>query len=164
MGRIIFGTILVLLGLDALIGLSLFKIAFAILIIALGIRVLVGKRHRWKWNQKISSNEDLLNEVAVFSPLNKTIKSKEFEGGKVVMVFAGGEINLSKAETSKKEINLELVTVLSSCKLIVPKDWKVNLKGAAILGDNSNNTVKNGGSTTLIIKGSTVLGSLEIMN
>jgi len=172
MGRIIAGTILILLGLSALLGISLMKFALAFILIAIGMRVLLGRNmgrghHHWDWDfeaNTTTTNEDFLNEVVIFSPLNKTVHSDNFRGGKAVMIFAGGKIDLSQVKTSEKNISLEIVAIFGGGKLIIPKNWKVNSQGTAIFG-GYNNKVETGGSETVLnLKGAAIFGGIEIVN
>lgn len=169
MGRIIVGTLFVLWGLSALLGFSLFKFFFALIVILIGVSILTGRRYWGHWdNAKATTpnigTEEFLNEVAVFSPIFKVVNSENFKGGVVKMVFAGGVIDLSGVKTQAKEIELSIKTVFAGLKLIVPKGWKVNVQGSSIFGGYENRVPSAEGSITLTIKGSAVFGGIEIVN
>jgi predicted membrane protein len=164
--RIIIGTLLVLWGLSIFLGFSLFKFFFSIAVILFGIRILTGRR----WGNRSSvpvidiDQEDFLNEVIVFGPLFKAVKSEDFKGGKLTMVFAGGELDLSQVKTTAKEIDLHIVTVFSGVKITVPKTWKVNIQSTAIVGGYDNKTTSSDSPVTLNLKGAAVFGGVEIVN
>jgi predicted membrane protein len=165
MGRIIAGTILILVGISALFGVSLMKFALAFILIAIGVRILSGRRrHHWDFESATATSEDLLNEVAIFSPVNKTVSSNNFKGGKIVMVFSGGKIDLSQAKTSEKNISLEVVAVFGGGKIIIPKNWKVNSQGTAIFGGYNNKVEAGSDEVVLNIKGAAIFGGIEIVN
>lgn len=169
MGRIIAGAVLVLLGLSFLLGISLMKFALALILIAVGVRILLGRNPRrdksyWNFGSSLATDEDLLNEVAIFSAINKTVNSDNFKGGKVVMIFSGGKIDLSQAKTSEKIINLEVVAIFSGGKIIIPRTWKVSSQGTAVFGGYNNKAEAENGETVLNIKGAAVLGGIEIVN
>lgn len=165
MARIILGLFLILAGLSALTGFSLFKFLLAAVLVAVGIKLISGrKRHGWQCFDKTPSHEDVLNEVAVFSPLNKAVESDNFRGGKAVIIFSGGEIDLSKASSSEKEIELEIVAIFGGAKVIIPKDWRVKSNGTAIFGGYSNRVEKSEGGTILNLKGAAIFGGIEITN
>ena len=163
--RIIIGTLLVLWGLSIFLGFSLFKFFFSIAIILFGISILTGRR----WGNRSSvpvidiNHEDFLNEVVVFGPLFKMVKSENFKGGKVTMVFSGGELDLSQVKTTAKEIDLNIVTVFSGVKIIVPKNWKVITQGTAIVGGYNNKTASTDSVVTLNLKGAAVFGGVEVV-
>jgi predicted membrane protein len=165
MGRIIAGTILVLLGVSALFGLSLMKFALAFVLIAVGIRILSGRgRRNWDFESAAPTSEDFINEVAVFSSINKTVNSQNFKGGKIVMIFSGGKIDLSQTKTSEKNIDLEIVAIFGGGKIIIPKTWKVNSQGTAILGGYNSKVETGNGETALNLKGVAILGGIEVVN
>jgi predicted membrane protein len=145
---------------------ELVKYIFALLLILFGVSVITGRGFNLaRWNRKTTENTNQLNEVAIFSPVNKVVETDNFTGGEMVMIFSGGEIDLSHVKTKAKSIDLEIVIVFGGGKLILPKDWKVSLQGTAILG-GYDNRVDNGikGTVVLNIKGVAVLGGLEIIN
>jgi len=167
MTRIIIGILIIVIGLSALIGVSLFKFAFALTLIIIGIRIITGvswQRSHWGRDRKATTTEDFLNEVAIFSPLDKTVRSEGFRGGKIVVVFGGGQIDISQVKAFEKNVNIELTAVFGGAKLIIPKNWRVNSQGVGIFGGYSNKAVAAEGETTLSIKGAAIFGGVEIIN
>jgi len=165
MPRILIGTVLIIIGLSAIISFSVVKLVFALIIIFIGLRIISG-HGRWDsdyWHEKSESSQDWLNDVAIFSPLNKTVNSENFKGGKVTLVFSGGEIDLSNVKTPAREVNMEVTAIFGGGKLIVPSGWSVNPNVAAIFG-GFNNRTRAGGEITLNLKGAAIFGGLEIVN
>lgn len=162
----IIGIILVLIGISALLGLYLFKFIFAVVVISLGIKLLsrAGKKKSWNLSKPTSSTEDFINEVLVFSPINKIIKSENLREGKVVMVFAGGQIDLREAKTLQKEINLEFVCIFGGVKIMIPKNWRVNTQGTAIFGGYDKKTEEENTEVVVNLRGSIIFGGIEITN
>lgn len=172
MGRIILGTLFIFWGLSIFLNFSFFKLFFALIIILIGIRLLAGRRqwggsmdwHNWEQlNVATVSQEDFINEVVVFSAINKAVKSENFKGGMVKMTFAGGVIDLSQVKTQAKEIDLTVKTVFAGLKLIVPKNWKVTIQGSAVFGGYDNRVQTSESAVTLNLKGSAVFGGIEIV-
>ena len=161
--RLIIGLIIVFIGLNILLDLSLFKFLFAIIIILIGIRVLSGRHTDFDMKNVVTTQADLINEVFVFTPINKLYKSNSLKGGKIVTVFSGGQVDLRHTKAAQKNIEIELVAVFAGIKLIVPKTWRVNSEGVGILGGYDNKTTPGSG-TVLKIKGSSVFGGVEIIN
>ncbi|MDD4409275.1 MAG: LiaF-related protein [Candidatus Pacebacteria bacterium] len=162
MMKVILGLFLILIGINILTGISFFNYIFAALIIYIGVRMIFGKKQEYR-NDKTLSHEDVLNEVFVFSPINKAVESGNFKGGDVVMIFSGGQIDLSQAKTSSKVIDMEIATIFGGIKLIIPKEWKVNFQGVSIIGGSTNNSAAEG-DVILNIKGVTIMGGVEISN
>jgi hypothetical protein len=162
-GRLFIGLFLILIGLSALTGLSLFEYLFAFFFIYMGIRILSGRNSWTDVQDKKTLSEDYLNDVLVFSAVNKTIKSDQFTGGKITMIFSGGEIDLSGVKT-EGEIEMECTAVFGGLKVIIPKTWKVSSEGVGILGGYDNKTESSKGDTVLKMKGAAIFGGIELVN
>jgi predicted membrane protein len=166
MGGILFGIILILIGLSALTGLPFFGIFFALALIALGIRMIVRRSPRgaWHWDEaQSSSDERSIDEVAVFSALNKSFTAQSFKGGKIVVVFGGGEIDLTQAKAESEEVHLDVSSVFGGIEIIVPKEWKVKSTANVFLGSVDIHQAHGGeGATTLVLHGDAVFGGIEV--
>jgi hypothetical protein len=120
----------------------------------------------WHWDDHDTtpaSGERSIDEVAVFSPLNKAYTTEHFKGGKIVMVFSGGEIDLTHATADGSEIHLEVSSVFSGVRITVPKDWKVVSTANVFLGNVDTTAAQGGdGSVTLHLHGEAVFGEIEV--
>lgn len=161
-GRI-FGIIIILLGLSVLFSFPFLNIIFAILIIWLGTRIMNKSYNFDDYKGEIKVSGDNLNKVFVFSPINKTVVSDNFSGGKIVNVFAGGQIDFSGVKASKNVIELEITNVFAGVKIIVPKDWKIDLDEVNVVGGIEDKT-KGDGKIVVKLKGSSIFGGMEITN
>jgi predicted membrane protein len=162
-GRNIFGIIIIVIGLSILFDFPFFNIAFAVLIIWFGVKIITKSSSFESYEKKVKISENGLDKVYVFSPVNIVFVSENFEGGKITNVFAGGVVDFSGVKTKQKEINLEITNVFAGLKLIIPKDWKVNSQETNVLGGIENKT-KGTGKVILNLKGSMVFGGMEITN
>ena len=177
----IVGILLIIIGISVLTGINLFNFFVAFILIAIGIRLLMrhsymgpryweGRRHSSgnsgsSGNNGNASNEDKINEVIVFSPLNKKISSEHFAGGKIVMVFSGGELDLTQVKTDRAEIDLEVSSVFSSIEIIIPKEWKVRSNVTSFLAHVDTHQAQGDESNvTLVIRGDAVFGEIEVRN
>jgi len=166
MKRIIIGTFIIIIGLSVLVGFPVLNLIIACALIVIGINVISGKKHQWSDQEpKTKSHDDYLKEIAIFSPVRKTADSKNFKGGEVTMIFSGGELDLSNVETDEKKIDLALVVVFGGGKIIIPKNWKVNVQGTAILGKYDNKTDKKDEDAPILnLKGTVIFGEVEIIS
>ena len=169
MGGFIIGILLIVIGISALTGISLFNFIFAIILIAIGIRMISrgSVRGAWRWERShqgsTTSTERSIDEVAVFSPLNKSFTTENFKGGKIVMVFSGGEIDLAQVKTDSTEIELEVSSVFSSIEITIPKEWNVKSTANVFLGNIDTHQAPDGdGNVTLTIRGDAVFGEIEV--
>lgn len=146
-----------------------------VLVIGFGLFIMLrgGRKHDWKrWDDrhKFEQNtaEDYLESTVVFGGAKKNIISKSFKGGEVVTVFGGTEINLMQADLQGSVV-LDLTQVFGGTKLIVPPHWKIWSKDmVAVLGGIDDkrplmaNPAAEDASKTLILKGTCMLGGIEI--
>ncbi|MDQ2657168.1 MAG: cell wall-active antibiotics response protein [Bacteroidota bacterium] len=146
-----------------------------LLVIGIGLFIMLraGKKNDWKkWDQRHAfeenTGEDYLDSTVVFGGAKKNIISKNFKGGEVVTVFGGTEINLMQAELQGSVV-LDLTQVFGGTKLIVPPHWKIWSKDmVAVLGGIDDkrplmaNAAAEDASKTLILKGTCMLGGIEI--
>jgi hypothetical protein len=160
--RTFWGIFIILIGLSALFGIPFFHVLFAIFLIYLGTRILSGKRHHPDFDHVTTVSEDVINEVIVLGPINKVIKSGAFESVRLVLVFAGGVLDLSHIKTQKKTLDFEIVAAFGGVKIILPKGWQAKSENVAILGGIDNKT--NGTAVTVNFKGVTIFGGVEIVN
>lgn len=108
--------------------------------------------------------EDIIEVVSIFGSIKKMVNSKNFKGGEIISIFGGSEINLAKAEFTNT-VELEVVSIFGGAKLIIPSDWNVRSEANAIFGgveDKRDPQVIHDLNRTLVIKGSTIFGGIEI--
>lgn len=119
------------------------------------------------FDKEESIKEDYLDSVSVFGAVKKNILSKNFKGGEITCVMGGAEINLSQADIQGRVI-LEVTQVLGGTKLIVPAHWDVQPEGmVAVLGgieDKRQMPNNISEEKVLIIRGTSILGGIEIRN
>ncbi|MGG9962752.1 LiaF transmembrane domain-containing protein [Ferruginibacter sp. SUN106] len=161
-----------------------------VIIIAAGVLfILRPDRNRWLHNhndekkndpdtiagstwQKTESNNyetdstDFLKVSSVFSGIERSMVSKNFQGGRISCVFGGADIDLTQADIQgKKEIRFEVV--FGGVKLIVPPNWVIyNQIDGVFHGVEDkrryNAAVDAAAEKVLILKGSVVFGGVEI--
>ena len=169
MTRRIVGILIIIFGLSILLGDLVVKLAIALAFVYLGVRILSGPHGERKAadtnaNTAPATNADYLNEVVIFGPLDKIVRSDDFKGGKIVAVFGGGDVDISQVKTTQTNVDLEFVAVFGGGRLIVPKNWKVNSQGTAVVGNYSNRVSGGTGAVTLNVNGSAVMASIEIVS
>lgn len=165
-GRFIVGILLILLGISFWSGISLWHYFWPLLLIAIGVRMLTGSGHNQPWRESEISQNDELHEEVFFWGINKKIKSKNFNGGKIDCLLGGGKLDLSETEMGKNgEAQMEINCVLGGMEIVVPETWLIKSENSSMLGginDQSEKPAKP--SATLKIKCSAVLGGIEIHN
>lgn len=119
-----------------------------------------------KISQASTDKADFLKIDSVFSGVNRTILSKNFQGGKIACVFGGAEIDLTQADINgAAEIKVDVV--FGGIKLIVPGNWGIQsyIDGAFHSVDDKrkyNSVIAVDPTKTLVLKGSAVFGGVEV--
>lgn len=163
--RFFFGILIILIGISLLVDFPLLRFAFPLLIIWLGIKMIsrpVGKKSPTSTSE---NSENIINRVLIFSGIKQRVLSDDFQKAELVVVFGGGELDLSQAKTKQKQIEIEVVAVFGGMKIIVPKNWHVQSEGMGILGGFNNKTELSGTKkTTAKIDGVAIFGGVEVVN
>ncbi|MEQ8335732.1 MAG: DUF5668 domain-containing protein, partial [Cyclobacteriaceae bacterium] len=86
----------ILLGLGAIFYLDVFDIVsigqlWPAILIIIGLTFLL---RRGRMTIPSESSEDYIDEVAIFSGIEKILKSDDFQGGKITSMFGGSKIDL----------------------------------------------------------------------
>jgi predicted membrane protein len=115
----------------------------------------------------IQNQDDLIEEIAIFSGIKHQILNKNLKGGTIVAIFGGAELDFSQAQLSDEPNKLEMVCVFGGASLIIPPDWNVQINVVSILGGFADkrhlpntNSIEN--QKMLIIKGISIFGGGEI--
>jgi predicted membrane protein len=112
----------------------------------------------------------VLNEIAIFSGVEKRIMGKNFSGGRMVAIFGGIEIDLWQAEMEGDEAVLQIDAIFGGVEIRVPDTWLVSSHGQGIFGGYSDSTHLRPPTDpsqprkTLVLRGMAVFGGVEIRN
>jgi predicted membrane protein len=112
-----------------------------------------------------------LRETIVFGSVNRRVQTQQFEGGKVDVVFGSVELDFTEAAISCPDHTavLDVNAVFGGVEIAVPRNWKVVMKTAAVLGGCDDRTIpprpEPGVETqTMVVTGAAVFGGIEIRN
>jgi len=171
------GGILILIGILILLdNLHIFQfdvwdIFWPIVLIFIGYRLIIKKRHNLGINVNINSSnsgmggmssatlnpttgtssnaggsaEDYVNDSMVAGDSDHYVKSKSFRGGALSNVFGEVTIDVSGAELADGIQNLSLNTVFGEVKIILPAGMEFALEATTVFGDVKINGMKRGG-------------------
>lgn len=132
------------------------------------------RRHEWRNQPRLPATtesmnidqNDVLDIVSIFGSIKKNILSKNFRGGEIVSIFGGAEVNLTQSDIPSVA-ELEIVQIFGGTKLIIPSNWNVRSEAVAILGGVEDKRDIPGSlapDKTLIIKGTTIFGGIDIVS
>lgn len=173
------GTILILIGsffiLPRIFDLSIniMHVFWPVLLIGLGVLILTRRLPRRNMSQHRSDafpeqpmEDGYIHEENIFSGGKQRVMHQVFRGGHINCVFGGSEVDLTQATLAEGVNELEVNTIFGGVTLIVPSDWRIQLKMTSIMGGFSDKRayVKENPdpSRILVIKGSTIFGGGEI--
>jgi len=111
------------------------------------------------------TDEDFLNSTAIFSEEKKIVTSRNLQGGEVVNIFGGTDINLIQADM-QGPIVIDIFQIFAGTKLIVPANWKVHSKVVSIFGEVDDRrffqeSVKDN-RKIIYLKGTSIFGGITI--
>lgn len=111
------------------------------------------------------SDDDYLDNVAVFGSINKTILSKDFKGGEIVNIFGGAELDFTQADIQGRVV-IEITQVFGGTKLLVPSNWKVISDMSAVFAGIDDKRIKTPASAEsskiLVLKGTSIFAGIDI--
>jgi len=117
-------------------------------------------------NAAAASDQGLIYEDHIFSGTEKRIINKEFKGGRVNIIFGGIKLDLTQASLAEGNNDLELNVIFGGATIIVPCEWKIQLKNTSVFGGFSDKRfcIKESAdpSRVLTIRASAVFGGGEI--
>lgn len=162
-----FGWILIVVGSFFLVT-KYFDISVSlwpVILIIIGIIILFGSRKVscFRKTVHINEGEDYIDEVAVFGGNEKSIHSNAFRGGKVIAIFGGSTLDLTKVILVPGS-QIETVTIFGGSTLVVPSDWNVKIEVMSIFGAFSDKRLAAAidVNKTITLKGVAIFGGGEI--
>lgn len=118
--------------------------------------------------KETTSDSDHLDFSVVFGNIKKNVISKNFKGGEMDIVLAGGELNLSQADINGT-ITIEVSAVLGGARLIIPPNWTLRSELNSVMGTIEDKRNMNTGTTPdpnkiLVLEGNVCMGGIEIIS
>jgi len=111
------------------------------------------------------SSEDYLKSTSVFGDVKKTIISKNFQGGEVVNIFGGTDINLIQADI-QQHVVIDVFQIFAGTKIIVPSHWKIHSDVVSVFGEVDDKRFTQGiphdEQKVVYIKGTSLFGGITI--
>jgi predicted membrane protein len=172
------GTILILIGGIFILprafdlNFNVMHLFWPVILIGIGVLILTKRLPRRTFQSRghLTNNQNLdegfIHEENIFSGGKQRVMHQVFRGGHINCVFGGSEVDLTQATLADGISELEINTIFGGVTLIVPADWRIQLKMTSIMGGfaDKRSYIKESPdpSKVLIIKGSTIFGGGEI--
>jgi predicted membrane protein len=143
-----------------------FRDWWPVVLIVIGV-VIVLRRRAPIERQPGESDNDFIDDTAIFGGSDRSFTSQNFKGGKITSIFGGSEINFSGAEIADEEAVLDVFCLFGGNAFTVPNDWTVINESFVIFGGYGDKRSKSSNATrdpkkVLRIKGSVIFGGSEV--
>lgn len=158
---------------------SFIDVLIPLLLIQVGVMVILKKPKTFgdKLRSKFSNhkngdnsasdepNGNSLDEINIFSGGRMVMTNSTFEGGSVINIFGGLELDLRQTELAREEVTIETVNIFGGFSIIVPPHWEIKTETTSILGgfaDKRTEIQPTPSNKRLIVKGVNIFGGGEI--
>jgi hypothetical protein len=101
---------------------------------------------------------------AFMSGNSHSIGSRDFLGGEAVACMGGCEIDLRNAEMRGDEASVDVLAFWGGIDLKIPPEWTVENEVTPVLGSFEDRTGGGDGKKRLIVRGSAIMGGVEVSN
>jgi predicted membrane protein len=131
------GAILLLFTLDVLEA-SAWNVIWPAALILFGLVVLV--RHGIQRGTPVSvgAGDDVVRTSAFFSGSELVSQSRAFRAAKLMAVCGGASLDLRGAKPVEEGADVDATAIFGGVDVIVPRDWRVSVRGTPLLGGISN--------------------------
>jgi len=181
-GGLVWGLVVIAVGTAFLVdSLGIWHISWGLIwplgLVGLGISMLLNAMDRKRdsprmppWANSGTSTSDTLREWVTFGGIKRRVSSQDFQGGEMIAVFGGIEVDLREANMLPgKEVVVDANATFGGIELRVPYSWQVVMRGMGIFGGYEDKTVpprREEGVTPprLLVTGYAVFGGVSIEN
>lgn len=147
---------------------TFWEIFWPSLLILAGFLIIFRHRIDRSPDRRLTADENIIDEMAIFGGGDRVVTSQQFQGGKVTTIFGGLNYNMVKAKLAPGENVIDVFCLFGGMKLIVPEGWTVKIRVMSIFGGFSDKhryrypeSSQEQGSQ-LIIRGTAIFGGGEI--
>lgn len=111
-----------------------------------------------------SHDEPPLDITAIMGGYQRSVNTRNFRGGEITAIMGGCELDLRQA-SFQGEVVINVFVIMGGIAIKVPNDWTVILQGTPLLGGfDERTTPPANGDKRLIIRGTAVMGGVEVRN
>lgn len=148
------------LGAYGVINISVWKIFWPVMLIAIGSMVSAGSGGH-KRSKKSAADGSGNEKLAIFYGEESRVKG-DYTGGSATAIFGGVELDLRQAKIKDGAV-IDIFTFCGGVSLSLPDDVIVKNEVRGILGGSEDKTVsKSSAKKTIYLRGECVLGGLEV--
>jgi len=139
-----------------------------LILVGAGIMMILrasSSRRRTEFSEAETSDANsFIKAVAIMGGFKRMNNSQDFKGGELTAVMGGFELDLRDASI-KGEAIIDIFTLMGGMSMRVPEDWLVIFDVTPFMGGYDDKTRPPKENTKrLIIRGTTIMGGIEIKN
>lgn len=108
-----------------------------------------------------------INAIAFLGGVSCRSTSQNFKGGDLTAIMGGCEVDLSGARIGPAGAIIETFAWWGGIEIRVPQEWDVVTEGLPLLGayaDRRTSSPEPGGTQRLTLRGTVIMGGIEIKN
>ena len=146
----------------------IWKLAFPLILIIIGISFIFKDTFDYKLSKEIKKmNEKKVNSdeyCATFSGQNLKFDGEKFTGTNLTAVFGGIKCDLKNA-IIENDVVINCSSIFGGIEIYVPDNVKVKIKSSSIFGgvdEKKKNIVENNGGYTIYINATCIFGGVDI--
>jgi hypothetical protein len=108
---------------------------------------------------------DFVSNTAFLAGFDRKCTSQQFKGGDLTAIMGGGKVDFREADFQEGAPVIDVSVIMGGLEIIVPETWTVDSQVTPVLGGYEDKTraPKDAGKR-LVIRGSAVLGGVEVKN
>lgn len=147
-----------------------FSVIWPLMLIGFGLSLLWGalEREKYRGKSRPESAVNSLNEWAIFGGGKRRVNTDDFQGGEVLAIFGGYQIDLRNARMTFDEVRIDANAMFGGVEIRVPETWSVNTQGVGLFGGYEDKSAQpkpdTPGLKRLVIKGFAIFGGVEVRN
>jgi predicted membrane protein len=140
-----------------------------VLLIVFGLFVLGSSLYHARRRKSSASSDSVVSAFVVLGGKEDQIDSKEFEGGEILAIMGGCNLDLREARIKGEEAVINVKAIMGGVELRVPDDWSVTVRGTPIMGAVEDKTRPRKTDDQepvqrLVIEGVVLMGGVEVRN
>ncbi len=145
------------------------RLTWPLLVVVVGVLMLVRYKKPQKTLEGGMKNINFFDDFVIFGGREIVINSQNLVGGKSTAIFGGSEYDMRSSKLSENGAVVDCLSVFGGTGFKIPPDWNVKNEITTIFGaftDKRGSVIPDidNLSKTLIIRGFTAFGGVEIKN
>jgi hypothetical protein len=109
------------------------------------------------------------SDFALMGGVHRVVDSSDFRGGEATAIMGAVELDRRGASIASSPAVLDVFALWGGIELTVPPEWRVEVQGTPILGGFENKARSTGSAASgrdqvLVVRGTALMGGVEIKN